>query len=82
MEMFATCRRDIHTHVRVMKPWQVPQGQIINEKYLLEALSYDDLWEDAKMPQVIKYLYGSRHQVSRFPPELKSLIEQGLDDTA
>ena len=45
---------------------------------LIEKLRdcHSDLWEDAKMPEVVAYLRGNRHL--KVPPEYKSRLPTSL----
>ena len=41
-------------------------------------LDWGDIWHDARMPQVLQYLYGCRDQLQRLPEMFKQIFEGAL----
>ena len=55
---------------------QVPAGDI-NGVWLMR-LDFSDLWEDARMPEVLRYLYGCKDLLVKLPEPLKQKVASGL----
>eukprot|EP00439_Symbiodinium_sp_Y106_P026858 s3013_g3.t1 len=67
-----------HIHPFVSQPSQkqVPAGDI-NGVWLMR-LDFSDLWEDARMPEVLRYLYGCKDLLVKLPEPLKQKVASGL----
>ena len=50
----------------------MPPGDI--DGIWMMRLNFDDLWLDADLPEVIQYLYGSKHLLVKLPEPLKERL--------
>ncbi|CAE7195079.1 unnamed protein product, partial [Symbiodinium sp. CCMP2456] len=66
----------VEPHVTQQSQKQVPSGDI-NGVSLMQ-LDWSDLWEDAQMPEVIRYLYGCKDLLVKLPQPLKDKVASGL----